>query len=80
MIKVENSYVTMSGEIHELCKDATLLLSAMTTVLRNKVDNPEQIYNDIVEFGRMDADELEAYAETHNVKEVEVTLWDEDLS
>lgn len=70
MIKVENSYVTMSGELHELCKDATLLLSAMTMVLRDKTDNPEQIYNDIVEFGRMDADELEELAKTHDPEEV----------
>lgn len=78
MIHVENANVTLSGEIHELCKDATLLLSAMTTVLRNKVDNPEQIYNDIVKFGRMDADELEELAKTHDPKEA--IQWDEDLN
>lgn len=69
MIHVENANVTMSGELHELCKDATLLLSAMTMVLRKKTDNPEQIYNDIVEFGRMDADELEELANTCDPKE-----------
>ena len=77
MIHVKGSDVTLSGEIHELCKDATLLLSAITTVLRDKTDNPEQLYNDIVEFGRMDADELEAYVETHDPEEV--IQWDENL-
>lgn len=78
MIKVKDGYVTMSGEIPELCKDATLLLSAMTMALREKTDNPEQIYNDIVKFGRMDADELEELAKTHDPKEA--IQWDEDLN
>lgn len=78
MIHVKGSNVTLSGEIHELCKGATLLLSAITTVLRDKVDNPEQIYNDIVEFGRMDADELEELANTLDPKEA--IRWDEILN
>lgn len=78
MIHIEGPNVTMSGELHELCKDATLLLSAITTVLRKKTDNPEQIYNDIVKFGRMDADELEELAKTHNPGED--IKWDEILN
>lgn len=69
MINVKGTNVTLSGDIPELCKDATLLLSAMTTVLRDQVDNPEQIYNDIVEYGRMDADELEELAKMHDPEE-----------
>lgn len=70
MIHVKGTNVTLSDDIPELCKDATLLLSAMTTVLRDNVDNPEQIYNDIVEYGRMDADELEELAKMHYPEEV----------
>lgn len=69
MIHVKGPDVMLSGELHELCKDATLLLSAITTVLRDKTDNPEQIYNDIVKFGRLDADELEELAKTHDPEE-----------
>lgn len=70
MIIVKGKNVTLSGELYELCKDATLMLSAITTVLRDKVDNPEEIYQDIVEYGRMDASEMEAYVKTHEAKEV----------